>query len=33
MEQEIVDGYAMNIENAIKELKYKDADYNKGKRG
>ena len=29
MEQEIVDGYAMNIENAIKELKYKDADYTK----
>ena len=28
-EQEIVDGYAMNIENAIKELKYKDADYTK----
>ena len=29
MEQEIVDGYAMNIENAIKGLKYKDADYTK----
>ena len=29
MEQEIVDGYAMNIENAIKKLKYKDADYTK----
>ena len=28
-EQEIVDGYAMNIENAIKGLKYKDADYTK----
>lgn len=28
-EQEIVDGYAMNIENAIKKLKYKDADYTK----
>ena len=33
MEQEIVDGYAMNIENAIKELKYKDSGLYKGKRG
>ena len=27
--KKFVDGYAMNIENAIKELKYKDADYTK----